>query len=231
MSVNLMHVEGRIVCKVDLEGKNWYTLSNGTTIRLERNFDNFDKKYTQQVLGVVVSAENIPTDAIVLFHHNSLHESYEITNTSKLSGEEIASRIKFFSIMERDCFFWKMPEGEAWNPTYGYATALRVFIPYIGLLTGIEPKLIKDTLYVLTGDLKGKVVRTVKAADYEMTFRDPQTGRDQKIIRFRPHGIESEEREPEAVAIMHELTQKVNKGELLVGLTKSDAKTITEYAK
>jgi len=221
----MRHVEGRIIAKVDLEQKNHYTLSNGIVIRLERDRDNFDRKYTQQVLGVVVSAENIPTDALILFHHNSLHETYKIHNHSNLSGEEIASGIKLFSIMERDCFFWKMSGEESWNPVEGYATALRVFKSYTGILQGIEPTIIKNTLYVTSGELNGLVVCTVKAADYMMTFRD-ESGRDKNIIRFRPFGNKKDEREPEAICILHDLTDKVNSGELLVGLTISDAAVI-----
>ncbi len=46
----IKHVQGRIVVKVDLDGKNWHTFSNGTKIRLERNTDNFDLKYVAQNL-------------------------------------------------------------------------------------------------------------------------------------------------------------------------------------
>jgi hypothetical protein len=226
--MGLKYVEDRIICKVDPEQKNNFTFSDGTTIRLERGFDNFDRKYTEQVMGLAVSAENIPTDAFVLFHHNSLHQSYEIFNHSKLSGEEVTSGIKFFSIMERDCFFWKLVGDKEWHPAGNYDKALRVFKPYSGVMQGIEPTLIPDTLYVLTGDFKGQVVRTVKASDYQITFRDPQTGRDEKIIRFRPNGCEKENREPEAIAILHEETEQVETGILLIGFSVSDCKPINE---
>jgi hypothetical protein len=228
--MSLKHVEGRIVAKVDREQKQGFTLSDGTEIALIRDVDNFDRRYTEQVLGVVVDAENIPKDALVLFHHNSLHETYEIRNHSQLSGKEIASGIKYFSIMERDVFFWKMREEQEWRPTENFQTALRVFKPYEGFIQGIPPKQITDTLYVTSGDLQGKVVRTLKASDYLITFRDPTTGRDVQIIRFRPHGDEKEKREPEAIAIMNNLTEQLNNGELLVGLTTKDAKPILQYA-
>jgi hypothetical protein len=224
----LKYVDGRIITKVDITQKNGYTFEDGTVIELVRNVDNFDRKYTQQVLGVVMSAENIPKDALVLFHHNSVHETYEVLNHSQLSGSEIASGIKIYSIMERDCFFWKMPNEDEWHPTQHYETALRVFQPYNGLLNGIEPKLIKNCLYVTSGEMKGQIVQTVEAADYCITFRDPTTGRDKEIIRFRPFGIEEEQREPEAVAILSELTKKAKQGKLLIGLTKSDAKPLKE---
>jgi hypothetical protein len=188
--------------------------------------DNFDRKYTEQVLGVVVDAENIPTDAFVLFHHNSLHDTYEIKNHSQLSGKEIASGIKYFSIMERDVFFWKMNAEHEWHPTEGYATALRVFKPYEGFIEGIPPTKINDTLFVTSGKYQGKIVRTLKASDYQLTFRCPLTGRDVSMIRFRPDG--DKEREPEAIAIMDELTKQVKKQELLIGLTPSDAKMLMD---
>ncbi len=223
----LNHVPGRVIVKVDIEQKNHYTLSTGVVIRLERDFENLDRKYTQQVLGVVVSAENIPSDSLILFHHNGLHETYRVLNHSTLSGEEIASGIKIFSILERDCFFWKAPGEAEWNPTSGYEKALRVFKPYTGILQGIEPTLVKNVLYVLTGDLARKVVQTVKAADYQITFRNEQ-GVDENIIRFRPYGVEEDQREPEAICILDNLTEELNEGNLLIGLSKSDAKPIKE---
>ncbi len=225
MMSELKHTKGRIIARVDPEQKNYTTFSNGMVIRLERGFDNFDRKYTEQVMGIVVDAENIPKDALILFHHNSLHETYKIHNHSTLSGEEIASGIKMFSIMERDCFFWKMPNEDEWNPTKGFATALRVFEPYAGLIQGVQPNLMKEVLYVTSGELKGEVVKTVKAADYQITFRNEQ-GVDESIIRFRPLGNEEEGREEEAIAIMHDLTKRVKKGELLVGLSTTKCKPL-----
>lgn len=223
----LNHVPGRVVVKVDTEQKNFATFANGITIRLERDYNNLDRCYTQQVLGVVVSAENIPPDSLILFHHNGLHETYRVHNHSQLSGEEIASGIKIFSIPERDCFFWKTPGQGEWNPTKGYEKALRVFRKYEGILEGIEPSLIKDTLYVLTGELAGMIVKTVKSSDYQITFRNEE-GVDENIIRFRPDGIEEDHREPEAICILHELNDQLQEGKIFVGLTKSDAKPINE---
>lgn len=225
----LKHTEGRIVVKVDIEQKNHYSFSDGTVIRLERDYNNLDRKYTQQVMGVVISAKGIPSDSLILFHHNSLHETYQIHNHSNLSGEEIASGIKMFSIMERDCFFWKAKDGEEWLPTENYATGLRVFKPYTGLIEGVQPNIIKNTLWVTSGEFKNKVVKTVEASDYSVIFRDPTTGKDKEIIRFRPNGIEEEQREPEAIAILWDETNKVKKGELLVGLTANDCKHLNEF--
>ena len=222
----LKHVEGRIIVKVDIEQKNNWTFSDGTTIRLERNFDNLDKKYTSQVLGEVIDADSIPAGALLLFHHNSVHETYEIHNHSQLSGSDIATGIKIYSIVERDCFFWKMPNENTWHPTKGYATALRVFKPYKGVLENIAPKQIKDHLYVTSGELEGKIVTTLKSCDYMITFRDVTTGQDKQIIRFRPFGIESDSREEEAICIRTDLTEQLYEGKLLIGLTPNDAKQL-----
>lgn len=222
----LKHTHGRIVTKVDLNQKNGVTWEDGTELVLERDFNNLDRKYTSQVLGTVIDAENIPSGAIVLFHHNSVHDTYEIFNHSALSGEEIASGIKIYSIMERDVFFWKMPNDEDWKPTKGFDTALRVFQPYTGTLVGIEPNQIKDTLYITSGKYKGLCCRTVDHADYMITFRDPQTGKDMEIIRIRADGNEEDGREPEVIAIDHYLTDEILKGNIFVGLNISDCKPL-----
>jgi len=221
----MKHVKGRVVVRVDPEQKNFYTFSNGMTIRLERDFDNLDRKYTQQVMGICVDGGNIPKDALILFHHNSLHETYQVLNHSSLSGDDIATGIKIFSIMERDVFFWKMPDEETWNPTPSFATALRVFKPYEGIMLGVEPQIIKDVLFVTSGELKGKVVKTLKSCDYQITFRN-EMGVDEEMIRFRPNG--DDEREPEAIAIMNDLTKQLKQGKLLVGITVKDAKPLNE---
>jgi hypothetical protein len=226
----LKHVNGRVITKVDPQQKNQWTFSDGSTIVYERDWNNLDRKHTAQVLGICVDGEYIPEDAFILFHHNSVHETYEIFNHSKLSGEEIASGIKMYSIMERDIFFWKAKGDSQWHPTRNHATALRVFQPYEGILQNIDPTLIKNVLYVTSGELEGQVVKTLKACDYQITFRDPETGRDKDLIRFRPMGDEEENREPEAIAILNELTEKVNNGELLIGISISDCKPLKELS-
>lgn len=219
-------VPKRLVVRVDLEQKNFYTFENGQTIRLERGFDNFDRRYTEQVMGVVVDAEYVPKDSFILFHHNSLHETYKILNHSTLSGKEIASGIQLFSIMERDCFFWKKPNEKNWNSMAEFATALRVYKPYNGIIQGIEPKLIKDVLWVTSGKYKGLCCHTIKAVDYEITFRD-ESGRDKKILRIRPEGNE-DGREPELTAINHTFTKMIKQGELYIGLSATKCKPVKE---
>lgn len=224
------HVESRIICRVDLQFKNNHTFSNGVTIKLERRYECFDRKYTEPVSGEVISGQGVPKGALVLFHHNGCREENEILNHGQLSGKEIASDIKFFSVPEEDCYAWRMPEGE-WQPMPTFDFALRIFQPYTGIIDGIEPTLLKDILYMKTGEYAGQIVRTLKACDYEIVFREPNTGQESRLIRCRPNGDERTNREPEVIALDHGLTKKLNKGQILIGLSKSDAKPLNEYIK
>ena len=36
--------ESRVVIKVDIDGKNWHSFQNGTTIRYERFWNNLNKR-------------------------------------------------------------------------------------------------------------------------------------------------------------------------------------------
>jgi len=219
---DLKHVEGRVVISVDIESKNVHAFSNGHTIRIERNYNNLNFREVHPVNAIVVSAKDIPAGVQILVHHNTMHDVNRILNYKKISGKEEASDVKYYSVRETDCFLWLHESGE-WMPIKPYETALRVFKPYEGILHGIDPKEIKDVLFVTSGDLKGEAVKTIKASDYQIVFQGVNN-QEQNIIRFRPHG--DADREPEAIAILHDLTKKVNNGKLLVGLTIKDAKPI-----
>lgn len=223
--MGLKHVEGRVLCKIDLEQKNFHTFSDGTTIRLERDRENFDRTYTQQVLGAVIDAENIPAGSLVLCNHNCTHDSYRVFNTAQLSGDEIAKKTFVFSIPETEVYLWKT-DGE-WMPTKGFVIGLRIFEPYKGMLHGIEPKKMVNTLYIKTGELSGNVVRTLKACDYIIIFRNEE-GVEERILRCRHFENEYHERE-EIVAIDHAATKKLLNGELWVGLEPSDCKPLNSY--
>ncbi len=224
---DLKHVKGRVIVSANKSQKNHVTFKDGTVLKLERDYNNLDRAYTQQTMGVVVDAEKMPSGALVLFHFNALHDTYKIFNHSELSGEQIASGDEVFSILENQCYLWKMPGDFTWNPCTIYQTALRVFEPYKGVLDGIPPKRIKDTLYVTSGNFKGKVVKTLKSCDAVIIFRN-EKGVDEEIIRFRPDGDDENHREPEAIAILNDFTEKVNNGDLLVGLTESNCKSLNE---
>lgn len=212
--------QGKVIIQIDVENKNWWQFENGQKIRYERQFDNFNRRHTEPVNAVVIDAENIPVGSEILIHPNAIADHHKIYNYIRESHD-----IKYYSIPQDMCFCYL--KNDQWHPLPPYEKALRVFQPYRGKLLGIEPKQINDCLYVLTGDLKGKVVMTVKASDYCVVFQNID-GREGNLIRFRPHG-DGKDKEPEAIAIHHEYTKNVKRGTLLVGFTKSDAKTLNEY--
>lgn len=219
------HVEGRIVIKVNHEYKNSHKFDDGTVIKLERGWNNLNRLEVSPVNAIVVSGEGIPEGAEGLIHHNSVHETYRITNHGELSGQKIADRIEYYSIPTDQLFFWRK-DSEEWNVINGYATGLRVFKPYRGILQGIEPTKIKQALYITSGELKGEICHTEKAADYEIIFQDLD-GREHRVIRFRHSGTEEIERE-ELTAISHYLTKEFEKGNLYIGLTPTDCKPLKE---
>ena len=221
----MKHVQGRIIVKADKDGKNWHTFSNGQKIRLEREYDNLDKKHTSQVLGEVVSGEYVPSGAMILFHHNSMHPVNQIFNHSELNGEELASGIQVYSIPETECYLWKMPGAEKWNPLKGFATALRVFKPYDGFIAGVLPEKMNNILYITSGELKGKVCHTLKACDMPLIFNN-EAGIEETIIRLRHfEGDVLNERE-EVIAVDKVLTKAVKSGKLLVGIDNNHCSSL-----
>ena len=215
-------VEGKIIISVDREKKNSYTFESGLKIRMERNWNNLNQRETQPVNAIVIDGEGIKEGSEILIHPNVTHESHQIFNHHQLSGNVEGSDIRYYSVPLDKCYAWL--DGEEWKPLKNFDFALRVFKPYEGMLEGIEPTLITDMLYVTTGELKGNIVHTLKACDYEIVFQGIHD-REERIIRFRHFTDEDNDRE-EVIAVNHELTEKLNQGKILVGLSKSDAKTI-----
>lgn len=215
-------VHGKVIVSIDLESKNSHTFSDGTKIRLERQYNNLNKRETHPVNAIVISGDGIESGSQILIHPNMTHETYRIYDYLPLSGEVEGSDIKYYSIPSEQCYAWF--DGNEWKPLKGFDFGLRVYIPYSGFIQGIEPSLMPDILYVTTGELKGKVVHTLKACDYEIIFQG-LNGQEDRLIRFRHFPDESNERE-EVIAINEYLTDKVNNGELLVGLSPTKAKTI-----
>jgi hypothetical protein len=225
--MGLKNVEKRIVIKVDLESKNSWKFSSGQTIRLERDVENLNKRETQPVNATVISADYIEDGCEVLIHHNCTHEVNRVYDYENLSGEAEASSVKYFSIPESDCYAWRDKDGEL-KPMKDFEFALRVFKPYGGIIAGIEPELIKNVLYLTTGNLKGFVVGVLKASDYEIVFQG-LNGREERIIRIRHSEDEDYERE-EVIYIDHHLTEKINNCQLYVGLSASDCQPIKTTA-
>lgn len=215
---NLIHIEGRVVVKIDLDGKDSWTFENGQKIEYKRRFNNFNQRETQPVNAIVISGEGINKGAEILIHPNAIHDTNRI-----FDYKDSSDTIGYYSIQHEMCFAWH--DGSEWKPLPPYDFALRVFIPYDGVITGIEPKLVKDVLWVTSGEFKNKAVKTLVACDYQIVFQD-RNGREGWLIRFRPSGDEKTKREPEAVAILEGVTEKILSGKYLVGYKTSDAKSI-----
>lgn len=213
----LKHIEGRVIVKIDIHSKDSHTFDNGQKIEVRRRFNNFNVRETHPVNAIVISGKGIKYGSEILVHPNSIHDSGRVFDYKESSGN-----IQYYSIPHNMCFAYF---DESWKPMPGFDFALRVFRPYEGVITGIEPKIIKDVLYVTTGELHGNVVKTLTACDYEIIYMD-KTGRTGSLIRFRPFGCQKEKREEEAVAILNDLTEQVQNKKLLVGINTSDAKTI-----
>lgn len=209
----------RVIIKVDLESKNSHTFKDGTKIKLERVYDNFNMRYVKPVNAEVVDAAGIPVGSEILIHHNATHDTYKIFNYQRPTAEA-SSDMQYFSIPIEECFMWRSQKGSTWNPLNNFITGLRIFEPYTGFLQGVKPTLIKNKIYVTSGELTGNVVGTVISSDYEIIYQDDD-GTEGKIIRLRyyPEGNDRNE----VISIEHELTQKVINGDLLVGYNISDA--------
>lgn len=224
----LTHVENRIVVAIDHEKKNWHQFDDGTKIRIERKYDNFNMRHVNPVNAIVISGEGLPEGAELLVHHNCIHETNMIHNFKPLSGKTEASDIKYYSISENEAFAWFDEDSQSWQPLRGYAFALRIFKPYNGIIHGVEPTLLKQVLWITTGEYKNKACITLVASDYQLVFQD-RNNKEGNIIRLRVEENEKEKRESEIVAIHHEYTDKILREEFIVGLTKTDAKPINEY--
>lgn len=221
----LKTVDGKVIVSVDLEGKNSHTFSDGTKIRLERQYNNLNKRETHPVNAIVIDGEGMKSGSQILIHPNMTHDTNKIFNYGNLSGEIEGSDVKYFSVPEEQCYAWLDEEDDnTWKPLKNFEFGLRVYKPYEGFIEGVDPTLIKDILYVTTGEFKGLVVHTLKACDYEIIFQGIE-GREERIIRFRHFPDKEHERE-EVIAVDYHLTEKVNEGKLLIGLSPTTAKKL-----
>jgi len=219
---SLVHTEGRIIVKVDVDSKNSHTFEGGLTIRRERKFNEFNRRITEPTNCWVISGEGIPKGAELLVEHNAFHETNRINDYKNAFENEGSDRVRYFSLSLHECYVWRVGDGE-WQPLPPFQFALRVFKPYTGVLENIAPTLVKDTLFVTSGELKGNVVKTVKAADYCIIFQT-EMGNEGQLILFRPYGDSKRNLEEEAIAILHTETELVHNGILLVGVEVKNCK-------
>jgi hypothetical protein len=223
--INLKTNDGRILVKIDTQYKNSYRFGNGTNIRLERQFNNLNRRETEPINAIVEYSDYIPKGSEILIHHNSVHDTNRIFNYGNIS-DDLKNDVIYLSLPKEECYCYREVNSSTWNACYGFALAERVFEPYVGIIDGIEPTELKNTFYITTGDLKGLVVRTLKSCDYEMIFQD-NDGRENSLIRIRHFENGWNERE-EVVGVDYHLTGLVKKGKLLVGVNIKKAKVINK---
>jgi len=216
-------VSGRVVVKSDLQSKNEHSFNDGNTIRLERQFNNFNRRHTEPVNCIVISSEKIPQGTEIIVDHNSIHEAYQINSYKNKNAD-----VKYYSVPEDQCYLYR--DGETWKAIEPYETALQVFRPYGGHLIGTPPIPLENTLWVTSGEYKNQVVKTLIGCNYCVIFQDIN-GREKNIIRFLPNGYPKYNKECEAIAVMNTMTDMVNDGKLLIGITPKDAKKLNEYGK
>lgn len=217
---NLTHIEGRVVVKIDIDSKDSWTFESGQKIEYKRRFNNFNQREASPVNCHVISGEGINKGAEILVHPNAIHESNRIYDY-----KDSNDTIRYYSILNEMCFAWH--DGNEWKPIEPFEFALRVYKQYEGVISNIDPEVIKNVLFVTTGEYKNKAVKTLVACDYEVIFQG-RNGREQSLIRFRPSGDPKTKREEEAIAILDDITEGVLSGKYLVGYTISNAKTIQE---
>lgn len=217
----LKHVEGRGIIKINMEGKNYHRFDDGTDIRIERKFNNFNFRETSPVNGIVISAENLPSGSEVLVDYHSVHDSNKIFDYKNKSVQ-----VNYYSIKTEDCYLWRN-EGD-WEPLPPYDLALRVFKKHQGIIDSIKPEVMPNILYVTTGKLKGKIVLTLLGCDYECVFQDVN-GREGNKIRFLPFGNEVLNKEAEAICVREDLMKQLKNGNLLIGYNISNCQTLKDY--
>ena len=213
--------EGRIIISLDRESKNSHTFQSGLKIRLERDWNNLNRRETQPVNAFVIDGEDIKPNSEILIHPNATHATNQIFDFKKLSGVVEGSDIKYYSVPSDKCYAWYDEDEKVWKPLRNFDFALRVYKPYDGPILGIDPELIPDVLYVATGEFKGQVVHTLKACDYEIIFQG-RDGAEERLIRFRHFPGQDNERE-EVIAVSQYLTSLVDQGNLIIGLTPTTA--------
>jgi len=198
---NIFPRPGSVLVEIDIDKKNWHSVE-GTDVmlRLERGVENFNRRETEPVQGIMVSGDIdgcSPGDELLL-HHNSTHEMHEV------AGVELEYPKKVFSVPISMVYGFN--SSGVWKPTPGFFFGLRVFKLPTGIISH-DPIKIKDTVHVFTGSNKGLVVITLKSCDYEIVFQD--RGREASLIRIR---------DEEVLAVDNESLKKIQKGEYISGV-------------
>lgn len=238
--VEIFAPRDRIIVVMDTDEKNWHNLGFGKTIELRRDVEQLNYRIKTPVNCILISSNNyIPFGSEIICSYLAIHPTNLIYGLEE--DIEIAD-VHYYSILESDCYIWRENKDQEWKPCNGYALGLRLYEPYKGDFLGIEPKELKDYLYVTSEsksfgltvinnhsnisfkncDLKGKVVKTLKSALYECILQG-KNGREESVIRVRHWDYEDNPRE-EFVMVDLDKTKMVENGDLIVGVDIKSAK-------
>ena len=76
----------RVIMAVDLWYKNRVALGDsGVVLERPREYDEFNRRLTQPIQGVIINGKNLPSGAEILVHHNSFDETNKLFKGFKLS--------------------------------------------------------------------------------------------------------------------------------------------------
>ena len=222
----MKHLKDKVIVKIGTKQKETLDWVGGTTLKIEKGHD-FNLRQDLASMGFMISSDYIPQGSRVLLHHLSSQISYEVADEDILTDEERKEGYKIFSIPEDNVFCFRLEGETEWQPAKNYLITLRMYQPYLGALVGIDPIRINGRLWVLKGgdlfeeeftDLSGTCCIVTDHSDYEIIFHDTDN-KEYRILRTRNREIS---------AIDHYLTEKVNKGEILLGLNENDCVTLNE---
>lgn len=223
----LRHAPHKVLIEVDITQRNSYRFANGTELVMFPKTDQFDKRFWAATSGIVVSADDMPAGSEVLIEHNSC----EPTN-AVVEYENANPNIKLFSVPEMEVYAWRSPHYNEWVATKYYAIGLHVYKPYKGILQNIKAEVIKNTLLILSGELKDKVVHILKNGEYTIVYQDRNGKPNELLVTFNAPPEEQGDiiidAKQEVIAIDHSLTERWLNGELLAGLTHENAKSIKQ---
>lgn len=210
-------IKGKSLVRVDINKKNWHTFESGLRIEIRRGYNNFDQREVRPVQGICEDSEKIPKGSEVLVHHNATHDTYKVFNEKKL-GEE--NDIVLFSVPDNFIYAYREEGSKEWMPLEGFMIVKRVFQPTVmDAKIYIPTQVLKNRLYVSRGTFEGLCINTAIACDYEIVFQGTND-QEQRLIRMRDT---SNLEYNECLGVDYEYTEKINKGELLVGLTADTA--------
>lgn len=229
-------LRGQVLFKVDTRQKETLSLTDDITISISKGYD-FNLRVERSSRGICIDGEGIPEGADICFHHNATDATFQVPPQHFLTQEEVLAG---WGVYNADCdsvFIYRV--NGVWHPYKNFLITSRIFKKYVGAMVGVPTEQIKNRLYVVSGtdrieqnisakeykepinDLSGKVIVVTENSDYQIIFHDTDN-KEYSVIRTRAR---------EVLAIDNELTERVNNGEYLVGITEKDAQPIKIFHK